>query len=204
MEALRLPILVGRGCRIIKFKGSVRADCPVRTGLLRLGYHRLGTLDPKYERTLWDVDGDIVLKGKAGIGKGSRISVSGELVLGDGFEVTGGCTIICKHRIDIGSGCLFSWDTLIMDTDFHSVFDEDGNILNPDRPITIGDRVWIGCRTTVLKGSAIPDDSVIAAGSTITRVLPAPHCIYGGTQGGTLFKENIHWGEAEDNLQKER
>ena len=192
-EALRLPVLVARGCRIIKLKGTVKAECPVRTGLIRLGYSSLGTLDPKYNRTLWEVSGLIVLKGVAGFGKGSRISVGGELTLGDGFNVTGGCTIICKHKIDIGADCLFSWDTLIMDTDFHPIYDEDGRVVNEDRPVHIGDKVWIGCRSTVLKGAVIPDGSVIAAASTITRKLPEPSCVYGGTQGGTLLKEKIRW-----------
>ena len=191
-EALRLPILVARGCRIIKFDGAVKAECPVRTGLIRLGYSGLGTLDPKYKRTLWELTGLIVLKGVACIGKGSRISVGGELTLGDGFNITGGCTIICKKKIDIGANCLFSWDTLIMDTDFHPIYDEDGRVVNEDRPVHIGDKVWIGCRSTVLKGAVIPDGSVIAAASTITRKLPKGDSIYGGV-GGELLKTDIKW-----------
>ncbi len=40
-------------------------------------------------------------------------------------------------------------------------------------PITIGDNVWVGGGVTVCPGVRIGDDSVIGAGSVVTRDLPA-------------------------------
>ena len=46
---------------------------------------------------------------------------------------------------------------------------------------TIGDKVWIGCRTTILKGSVIPDGCVIGAGSLVTGKIFSPNTIIIGS-----------------------
>ena len=40
------------------------------------------------------------------------------------------------------------------------------------RPITVGDRVWIGGHPTILGGVHIGDEAVIGAGSVVTRDIP--------------------------------
>jgi maltose O-acetyltransferase len=45
--------------------------------------------------------------------------------------------------------------------------------LESARPIVIGRRVWIGGGTIVLPGVTIGDDTVVGAGSVVTRDLPA-------------------------------
>lgn len=44
--------------------------------------------------------------------------------------------------------------------------------------IYIGDRVWIGANCTILKGTRIGNDSVIAAGSTVKGEIPANSLFY--------------------------
>ena len=57
----------------------------------------------------------------------------------------------------------------IIDADLHPLDSE-----TPERiePIRIGDRVWLGADTLVLRGVTIGDDSVVGAGSVVTRDLP--------------------------------
>jgi acetyltransferase-like isoleucine patch superfamily enzyme len=40
-------------------------------------------------------------------------------------------------------------------------------------PITIGRNVWLGARTTVLKGVTIGDGAIVSAGSVVTRDVPS-------------------------------
>ena len=63
-------------------------------------------------------------------------------------------SIVAFTEIRFGNNCLLSWDILVMDTDFHKLKDEFGNIINKPRPIIIGDRIWIGCRCLILKGQS--------------------------------------------------
>ena len=193
-QAIRFPVLLSWHFAVIKKKGSVTFDCPVKTGLLKLGYCGLGTQDTRYDRTKWDVDGKIIIKGQSSIGRGTNISVGGVLEIGPGFIITGSSTVICKHRVNIGNNVLVSWDCLIMDTDFHPIFSIGKNErINSDRPIIIGDDVWIGCRSTILKGAEIPDGSVVAAQAVISKKLDRNNCIYGGSNGGEIIKEGICW-----------
>ena len=76
-----------------------------------------------------------------------------------------------------------------MDTDFHGIY-RNGIKTNEDRPIVIGNHCWIGMRSIVLKGADIPYDSVIAAGSIVTKKLSKSHCVYAGNQ---IIKSDIDW-----------
>ena len=47
------------------------------------------------------------------------------------------------------------------------------------RPVTLGDRVWIGGGATILPGVTIGDDAVVGAGSVVTRDVPAAAVVAG-------------------------
>lgn len=192
-EAIRFPILVSRHINIIDLSGKIIVNCPIRRGVLKLGYHGLGTRDTRLERTKWEVSGTITIDGQTSLGRGTNISVTGDLKLGRDVTITGSSTIICYKSIVVGDNALISWDCLIMDTDFHKIKNSDGIVTNPDEPIIIGKNVWIGCRNLILKGAAIPSGSVVAASSIITKRLQKENCLYGGQQGGAILKEDILW-----------
>jgi acetyltransferase-like isoleucine patch superfamily enzyme len=59
-----------------------------------------------------------------------------------------------------------------MDTDFHTISYDDLNVSDISDDISIGNKVWIGCKTLILKGTVIKDNSVVAAYSKLnTRYL---------------------------------
>lgn len=165
----------------------------MRSGLLSVGRKCIGTLDHKYVRTVWEVSGEIVLEGKVGLGSGSRISVAPKAVLkfGNNFTMTGNSSIVCQKEISFGDNCLLSWEILIMDSDFHKISNMRHEVVNVPAPISIGNHVWIGCRSTILKGVHIADNTVIAAGAVITRSLTECHSIYGGNN--KKLKTDINW-----------
>ncbi|MBQ1175732.1 MAG: hypothetical protein IIX56_04955 [Treponema sp.] len=69
---------------------------------------------------------------------------------------------------------------------------KDGNIINENKPIEIGNHVWIGAKSTILKGTKIADGSVIGAGSLCAGLLSDEKSIYAG-QPAKLIKKNINW-----------
>lgn len=91
---------------------------------------------------------------------------------GCGFS---GTTIACADKIILGKNVRCGANTLITDTDWHGYDDRTGS----DAPVEIGDNVWLGVNVTVLKGVTIGENTVIAAGSVVTRSLP-PNIIAAG------------------------
>lgn len=183
-------VLISRNVKLLKLGGDVRVE-DSRIGAVRIGYGDVGIIDKKYQRTIWENTGSVTFKGTASLGIGMRVANSGELVLGRGCYFNGNSDIICCREMIFGEECLVSWECLFMDTDWHYIYNRDTNeILNPDRSIIVGNHCWIGCRTTVLKGTVISDESVIAACSLISRKLEKSNCIYSTSR---TIKENIRW-----------
>lgn len=192
--ACKVPVFVNRKVVLKNIKGTIYLPQNIYAGIIKVGYGDVGIFDKQRSRTIWEVPGAIHFKGKADIGHGSKICVgkSGVLMLGKNFSITAESSIVCFHKISFGNACLLSWDVLMMDTDFHKVYSEQDILLNPDEEINIGNHVWIGAKCTVLKGSEIADNCMIAANSLITGKLTQPQCIYGG-QPAKILKENVKW-----------
>jgi acetyltransferase-like isoleucine patch superfamily enzyme len=86
-----------------------------------------------------------------------------------------GTVIGCATRIVFGDNVMCGANTLITDTDWHTNDPRTG----PDAPVIIGKGVWLGVGVTVLKGVTIGENTLVAAGSVVTKSLPA-NVIAGG------------------------
>lgn len=193
-QAIRLPCLVCYHTSLSEMKGHIIFNCKPKSGTLRLGFK--GLIDCKYSSTIWKVRGDLYINGKTCLGRGCKLYIEkyASLHLGNNFDIAGNSSVICSKNITFGDNCLLSWDILIMDSDFHSVLDRTGNKINPSLPINIGNHVWIGCRSTILKGISIPNDCVIAASSVLTKSFHNDGIIIGGSGSQQrILKENITW-----------
>ncbi len=113
--------------------------------------------------------------------KPATLKIGNNVAIGDRTEIHVG------DRVEIGDNSLISWDCCIMDRDYHK-FDGDVEI---KRPVKIGKRVWIGCNCLIMKGVTIGDGAVIAAGSVVTKDVPAG-ALYGGNPA-RMIRENITW-----------
>ena len=193
-DAIRLPIIVTHKVLLKKVSGSLQIDGPIKIGMIKLGVNDVGIFDKYKQRSIWAVSGNIIFRGSASLGHGTKISVGeyGKLVIGKNLIVTAESAIVCEKRIEIGSDCLISWDNLIMDTDFHNISDKQGKVINEDSEIIIGDKVWIGCRNTILKGTNIKNNTVVGAGSLISRNINSGNCIIAGNPI-KVIKEDILW-----------
>ncbi len=110
-----------------------------------------------------------------------------EIIIGDNTAVGDRTEIHAGKRVEIGCGCNIAWDVCIMDRDYHKLNSETEEI----RPVKIGDNVWIGCNSIILKGITIGDGAVIAAGSVVTKDVP-PKTLVGGNPA-RILKEDIYW-----------
>ena len=100
----------------------------------------------------------------------------GKIIIGKHCGITNAC-LVSFSKIYIGDNVLLGAGVKIYDTDFHSLnYATRRNIDNDnDRkslPIHIGNDVFIGAGTIVLKGSYIGDKSIIGAGSVVAGCIP--------------------------------
>lgn len=113
------------------------------------------------------------------------------IVIGNNVGISSACLWV-KERITIGDKVKIGGDCILMDTDAHNL---DYNIRNSGEiaengisidtlsanslPIVIENDVLIGTRCIILKGVTVGARSIIAAGSVVTKSIPAD-CIAGG------------------------
>lgn len=96
-------------------------------------------------------------------------------------------------RIEFGSGSLFSTNVIFRVGDSHSILDAQTRArINPSKSIKIGDRVWFGYDTKILKGVTIENDVVVATGSIVTKSIKESNVAIGGTPAKVL-KRGISW-----------
>jgi acetyltransferase-like isoleucine patch superfamily enzyme len=98
----------------------------------------------------------------------STLEEGAEIKIGEGCGFSG-TTVACAKRIELGNNIRCGANTLIMDTDWHT----DDSRTAPDTPVTICDNVWLGVNVMVLKGVTIGENTLVGAGSIVTRSVPA-------------------------------
>ena len=105
----------------------------------------------------------------------SKISIGKECQICNRFTA-----ISEGEGIEIGDNVLVGTAVTVMDSDFHDI--------EPSRRLTgtpktgkvvIADNVWIGDRVTILKGTTIGKNSVVAAGAVVSGAVPE-NVIIGG------------------------
>lgn len=111
------------------------------------------------------------INGEAGISVFGSPEQQAHLHIGEGTYIQSRTHINCANEIWIGDGCAISWDCEILDTDIHVLL-MNGERQPTTAPIHIGDHVWIGVRSIILKGVTIGDHCMIAAGSVVTQDIP--------------------------------
>jgi maltose O-acetyltransferase len=79
----------------------------------------------------------------------------------------------------------------VYDTDFHEVDPERRLSGTPKMgKVVIEDNVWIGDRVTILKGSKIGKNSVVAAGAVVAGEFPA-NVVIGGVPARVIREINV-------------
>lgn len=119
------------------------------------------------------------LSTKVHIGREVEIQArAGSVLIGSGTGINAYSRIIAFEQIEIGERCAIAQFVTILDHDhaFASSGSMDGYVR---APIRIGNDVWIGEKATILKGVTIGDGAIIAAGSVVTRDVPAASVMVG-------------------------
>ncbi len=97
-----------------------------------------------------------------------------------------------NSKITIGEDCMFSRDIEFRTGDSHTIIDlESKKRINPAQDIEVGNHVWIGARSIILKGARIGSNSIIGINAIVTSDVPS-HSIAAGIPAKEI-KNKIDW-----------
>lgn len=101
----------------------------------------------------------------------------GRLEIGAGTFVNAGVSLCAAELVRIGRRCQIGPRVMIVDSDFHVA----GDPLRRSRPcpVVLEDLVWVGAGAMVLKGVHVGRGATIAAGSVVTKDVPAGSVVAG-------------------------
>ena len=103
-----------------------------------------------------------------------RVRKGATCIIGNNSSVNSNNMIACHERIEIGDNVMLSPNVQIYDHDhdYRSPGGVKDGIFRTS-PVKIGDNVWIGANTVILRGTEIGDNCVIGAGSIVNgRIEP--------------------------------
>ena len=149
--------------------------------MIRLGFPK-SVLSPNNGITIHN-KGVIVFKGKCEIGNNSYITCldKGHIIFGENFVATSGLKIVSACGISFGKDTLIGWDNVIMDTNFHPLFNIESKAFEKAYGrIKIGDNNWFSSYCMILHSVETPDNVVFGTHSIIKGKHFSSSCVYGG------------------------
>lgn len=182
-QAIKLPILVYK-MKSLSAKGKVIIDSEnISTGMIQLGFPRAASF-PNNGIT-WRNKGTVVFKGNCIIGNDCFVIVGkqGTLVFGEDFKANAGIKVVSECGITFGSHTRLGWGSIIMDTNFHPLYDmEKKKYKRAFSPIVIGDYNWFGLQCYIMHGVQTPERAIFGARSVVTRGGQyESYCVHGGS-----------------------
>lgn len=99
------------------------------------------------------------------------------IIIGKRVGLNGTNITARSKSIIIGDNTMIAPNVLIMDSDFHAPWPPELRPVSPgfeyDKDVIIGENVWIGSQSIILKGVCIGNNTIVAAGSVVTKSIPA-------------------------------
>lgn len=164
---LRMPIRVYGKLRWQMY-GTISFTEPLHRNMLIIGsQHEDYTASAG--RAELNIDGNLNIDGQVCIGPDAFIGVGGgaQLSIGQDTFIGRDSQIHCSDTILIGRD-VFMGETYITDSTEHPII-KDGQRQPMLGTVVIGDGVYGGFRTQILRGAVIPPQSVIASGAVCTK-----------------------------------
>jgi acetyltransferase-like isoleucine patch superfamily enzyme len=194
-QAWKLPILLYKpNLRCCKGKIILKPENgKIRHGMVKLGFYQV-SIYPN-SGVMWEnKGGTIIFKGTCDFGNDTYLSFGENALveISEGFNASAGVKIISYHGIKFGLYDSLGWGVLIMDTNFHPLYDlEKKKFKSAGGAIEIGDHNWFATQCKVMHSVKTPERCIFGMGTVITRGSEMkPYCVMGGSPVRVL-KENV-------------
>ncbi len=94
--------------------------------------------------------------------------------IGNRVYIGKNCTLVCDGELSIGDDCMIAAGCRVTTKNHNAIrghsYSDLGYTL---KKVAIGNNVWIGYNVVILPGVDIGDGAIVAAGSVVTKAVPA-------------------------------
>ena len=172
-QAIKFPFFLYGKVYLWNLSGKVVVPEGCKPGTIRIGYKWFDLWPNSFLPTQIQVMGRLEFTGAAVISGGANVNVQskeGVLKIGNDVLIGGGSVCKCLKKIEIGDWTGITGNCIIMDCNMHFVKNIDtGVVANYKAPIIIGKNCWINPGTIISKGSVVPDYSITARNSFLSK-----------------------------------
>lgn len=196
--AKKCPLRIMPGTKIKGlYKGCIDIQSDnIYKGMIQFGMEQgsYGKRAKKQSVLMFEGNGKIIFTGHADFAATAEVTVYNNAVLkiDDGFFSNSNVVINVTKGVNIGKNAQIGWNVEIIDTDGHDICNMNGEKINKDMSVNIGDDVWIGARAAILKGAKIPNGCIVGYGSLVTKAFTDEHSVIAGTPAKKI-KDNVTW-----------
>ena len=168
-QAILFPIFIYGKVKIYAHSGEIVIEEPIKTGMIHLG-RNTDKFSASKGSALINISGKLIFKGSVLFSVDYVLNIFGECTIGKHIGFGNGVKICCWNKVSIGNNCAIGFESQIFDTNFHYMRNiETGIVGRRDGTVVIGDYCWIGNRTSISKGTQLPDYSIVSGNSMVNK-----------------------------------
>lgn len=177
-----------RGCVVLP-------DGKLYRGMIKLGCAQGSFgIEPKRHSYLKISKGSkLVFKGGANIADGFsiRIENGSSLVIGNNFFANHNFEVFPNYDVTIGNDCLFGWNVHIRNGNGHTIL-YSGTPSHKLPDIKIGNHVWIGAYSIIMKGTSVGDNSIVGIKSVVFKPFDEDGVLISGYPAD-IIRRSVSW-----------
>lgn len=169
-SAIKCPIVVAYNTKI-KNVGKIVFTNEIYPAMVSFGVIRISAFETISNPLIFNNIGTLEIGGRLKIHPGAVFTIvkGATIKVGNCVGFGANSKVICRKYITIGNNVRCSWDTQILDSDFHFLYNIEKNKYYPrTKEIVFGNDVFIGNGCTIGKGTVLPDGCVVSCISKVS------------------------------------
>ena len=99
--------------------------------------------------------------------------------------------------VRIGSDCMFSYDTAVLNSDEHAIL-KDGNVINCAEHLDIGNHVWVGYGAAIMKNAKLADNCIVGRSALVAGSFLEKGDVVAGIPA-RVIKRGVDWSRRSVN-----
>ena len=167
-QAIHLPLVIYGPTQLVLSRSKIKLNVKPRFGLIKWGYNQDLFVSTKMPSIIVMINGTLIINGPVRVSAGCTFRISGEVNVGKCCRIGGGCKILCNNYVEIGDYSAMAFGTIVCDTNFHYI-EHQGSVANCSGSVIIGNLVFIGNNSSIVKGAKIPQNAIVSSKSFVNK-----------------------------------